>query len=83
MSIGNSNLDISNIDSSEVDQLSIAIENFYNSDSYQKTLLSYQWEYNALMLDGKQWLVFDGSKETGGIWKELRVSRANEYIPVS
>lgn len=81
MSIGNSNLDVTDLETSDYEQIAIKIETFYNSDSYQKTLLSYQWEYIALMLDGKQWLVFDGSKETGGIWKELRVSRANEYIP--
>jgi hypothetical protein len=34
-----------------------------------------------MMLDGKQWLVFDGDKDTGGLWKRLRVSKQNEYIP--
>ena len=33
------------------------------------------------MLDGKQWLVYDGDKGRGGLWKTLQVSRANEYIP--
>lgn len=81
MSLTNSNLDLTDIDSSDVDQLASRIENFYKGDSNQKSALSYQWEYNMLMLDGKQWLVYDGDRTTGGAWKELRVSRANEYIP--
>lgn len=33
------------------------------------------------MLDGRQWLVFEGDRSTGGQWRELKVSRSNEYIP--
>src|SRR5690606_35449448 len=57
------------------------IEGFYKADSNIKTTLSYHWERNHLMLDGQQWIVYDGEYRTGGQWKQLEVSRANEYIP--
>lgn len=33
------------------------------------------------MLDGQQWLVYEGNRETGGQWKRLSPSPQNEYIP--
>lgn len=33
------------------------------------------------MLDGQQWLVFEGSREAGGVWRKLKPSPINEYIP--
>lgn len=74
-----SNLDLTDVE--DVDQLAIAIEGFYKNDSAVKTQLSFHWERNHLFLDGKQWIVYEGNRETGGIWKPLRVSKENEYIP--
>lgn len=34
-----------------------------------------------LMLDGQQWLVYEGNRESGGQWKRLSPSPQNEYIP--
>src|SRR5437773_2772294 len=76
---GASNLDLT--EEEDPDQLAIAIENFYKMDSAVKTQLSWHWERNHLFLDGKQWIVYEGARETGGIWKPLRVSKENEYIP--
>lgn len=76
---GASNLDLTNVEDPE--QLALAIEGFYKSDSAVKTQLSYSWERNQLFLDGKQWIVYEGNRETGGAWKPLRVSKENEYIP--
>lgn len=73
--------DVTDIPNEELDKLASRIEHFYKKDTTPKNQLSYHWERNALMLDGRQWLVFDGSVATGGLWKRLEVSRANEYIP--
>ena len=77
----NSNLDLSEVGNEDLDQLAQKIEGFYKKDSAQKQQLSYNWERNQLFLDGRQWLVYDGGETTGGLWKRLEVSRANEYIP--
>ncbi len=81
MPAANSNLDLSKVDSDDYDKLSNKIHEFYISDSSIKAQLSWHWERNQLMLDGKQWIVFDGEKQAGGIWKPLKVSKVNEYIP--
>lgn len=73
--------DITDISSEDYEQLASRIEGFYKKDSSAKASLAKSWERNHLMLDGKQWLVYDGSAATGGLWKRLEVSRANEYIP--
>ena len=73
--------DITQIGNDEPEQLATAIEQFYKNDGSVKTRLSYNWERNQLMLDGHQWLVFDGTYEGGGQWKRLSVSKANDYIP--
>lgn len=76
-----SNLDISQVEDADLDQLASRIESFYKQDSTLKTRLAYHWDRNHKFLDGDQWLVFDGDRETGGLWKRLAVSKANEYIP--
>ena len=81
MSNSNSNLDLSSISSEDFTQLAAKIESFYKADSNVKSQLSWGWERNHLMLDGKQWIVFDGNRETGGIWKQIRTSKQNQYIP--
>lgn len=74
------NLDLSGVE--DPNKLASAVEAYYTSDSAVKSQLSWHWERNHLMLDGKQWLVWDGSRgQTGGMWQTLRVSKANEYIP--
>lgn len=70
------NLDLSAV--SDPTELANKIEGFYKADSAVKQQLSYQWERVQLMLDGKQWLVYDKSV---GKWEPLRVSKDNEYIP--
>lgn len=74
-------LDISNVANEDLDALASKIESFYKQDSTVKTRLSYNWDRNHKFLDGNQWIVFDGDRETGGQWKRLTVSKANEYIP--
>lgn len=81
MSITNSNLDLSTTSSEDLEQLAHKINTHYTSDSSVKASLSYNWERNQLMLDGKQWLMFQGDRTTGGQWKSAAVSKANEYIP--
>jgi len=73
------NLDLSQL--SEPDELAQAIEGFYKSDSVVKTQLGKNWERNQMMLDGQQWIVWEENTNTGGLWKQLKVSRENEYIP--
>lgn len=73
--------DLSVVSNEDTDKLVAQIESYYKKDGSVKAQLSYHWERNALMIDGRQWLVFDGSVATGGLWKKLEVSRANEYIP--
>jgi hypothetical protein len=75
------NLDITKVASEDQDQLAQKIESFYKQDAQVKSQLSWLWERNHMFLDGKQWIVFDGSRDTGGQWKKLTVSRENEYIP--
>lgn len=74
-------LSLENIESTDFDQIAAKIETFYKDDSAQKSFLAYNWERNHLMIDGNQWLTYDGSIETGGIWRRLTPSPANEYIP--
>lgn len=74
-------LDLSRIDSNDLEQLASRIEKFYKADSSSKTELAWHWERNHLMLDGKQWLVFEGDRERGGVWRKLKVSSKNEHIP--
>lgn len=79
--VSGGNLDISQVADTELDQLAQSIEQFYKQDSSAKSRLAYNWDRNHMFLDGNQWLVFDGNQETGGTWKRLEVSKANEYIP--
>jgi len=81
LGVSNSNLDLSTVDDENLDELAKRIEGFYRSDTTVKSSLSYHWERNHLMLDGKQWLVYDSSRDRQGQWRQLSVSRANEYIP--
>jgi hypothetical protein len=81
MSTANSNLDLLEVESNDFGQLAQRINTFYSSDNSIKTTLSYTWERNQLMLDGKQWLMWSGDRQTGGQWKPLSVSTSNEYIP--
>lgn len=74
-------LDITNVPNEDLDALANRIETFYKNDGTVKMRLSYGWDRNQRFLDGDQWLVFDGDRESGGVWKRLTVSKANEYIP--
>lgn len=74
-------LDLTQVDSADLDKLGNEIESFFSKDTSQKTQLAFDWERNHLMLDGNQWIEFEGNRETGGIWKRLQVSPQNEYIP--
>lgn len=76
-----SQFDLSVIPTDDTDAMAQKIEGYYKKDATQKVQLSYHWQRNHLMLDGLQWLVFDGSVATGGLWKRLDVSRQNEFIP--
>lgn len=73
--------DITDVETEDLDTLATRIESFYKKDTTQKNQLSYAWERNHMFLDGKQWLVYDGEYNYGGLWKQLTTSRANEYIP--
>lgn len=75
------NLDISKVENDDLEQLAKKIETYYKADSNIKTDLSYHWERVHMMLDNKQWLVYDGNRGAGGRWRELQVSEPNEYIP--
>ena len=75
------NIDISELETSDWEGLSRAIEVYYSHDTQQKSQLSFAWERTHMMLDGAQWIIYEGSRATGGIWKPLQVSRENEYIP--
>lgn len=81
MPTAETNLDLSQVDVDDFDTLAEKINTYYMSDSAVKSQLTYSWDRNQLMLDGKQWIMFDGDVTTGGMWRRLRVSRANEYIP--
>lgn len=76
-----SNIDLSQVDNADLEGLAQRIEEYYRSDNTAKSALSYHWERNHLMLDGKQWIVYDGKRGSGGQWRQLQVSVANEYIP--
>jgi hypothetical protein len=76
-----SSFDISEVPSEDLDQLAAEIEGHYKKDSSAKSALSYHWTRNSMMLDGQQWLSFHGDSATGGLWKKLEVSKANDYIP--
>ncbi len=73
--------DLSEVPNEDMDALAEKIESYYRKDSTAKVQLSYHWQRNHLMLDGLQWLVYDSSVATGGLWKRLDVSRQNEFIP--
>jgi len=75
------NLDISQVPNEDAEALANAIEKFYSNDTYIKSQLSYTWERVHMMLDGQQWLVYEGNRGAGGIWKPIKVSKENEYIP--
>lgn len=77
----NDDLSLDKIDRNDIDARASMIEKFYKADTAQKAALGYHWERNHLFLDGKQWLVFEGSKDSGGTWSELRPLPDNEYIP--
>lgn len=74
-------LDVQSVETSDLDALASKIESYYKQDSTVKTQLSWHWERNHLFLDGRHWIVFDGERETGGLWKRLSVSKANEFLP--
>jgi hypothetical protein len=74
-------LDITDIENEDLDQLAQQIETFYKQDGAVKARLAYHWERNHKFLDGDQWVVFSGDRDTGGVWQRLTVSKNNEYIP--
>lgn len=74
-------LSMEKTETSDLDDIVKKIEGYYNLDSGAKNALSWHWEKNHLMLDGQQWLVYEGNRETGGQWKRLSPSPQNEYIP--
>lgn len=75
----NSQLELSKVD--DLDEMASKIEDYYRADTNVKSALSYNWERNHMFLDGKQWIIYDGDRGTGGQWKQLSVHSANEYIP--
>lgn len=77
----NDDLSLENIPREDIEKRASKIESFYKADTAQKAALGYHWERNHLFLDGKQWLVFEGSRDTGGAWSELKPLPENEYIP--
>lgn len=81
MSKSGADLDLTKTDSSERDKLVSQIETYYKNDQSSKNTLNYLWERNSLMLDGTQWLTYEGSRETGGQWRRLQPSPQNDYIP--
>lgn len=82
MADNNIDLDLTKVKSSDHTTLASKIDTYYNTDSRIKQDLAYHWERNHLMLDGKQWLVYQGEQTTTGRqWSELRVNSANDYIP--
>lgn len=76
---GGMNLDLTNVE--DPTEIAAAIEVFYKNDTMVKSQLSWNWERNQLMVDGRQWIVYSGNKETGGTWQPLKVTKDNEYIP--
>lgn len=75
------NLDLTQVPTDDIDQMASKINTFYDADSSVKTQLSWSWERNQMMLDGKQWLTYDTNSATGGQWKRLAVSKQSDYIP--
>jgi hypothetical protein len=76
-----SDLDLSKVESTDTEGLVSKVEGYYKQDSSQKISLAYNWEKNALMLSGNQWLVYQGNQQTGGSWVKLQPTPQNEYIP--
>lgn len=74
-------MELSKIETEDYEGIASKIEGFYKLDAGVKNALSWHWEKNHLMLDGQQWLVYEGHRETGGQWKRLSPSPQNEYIP--
>lgn len=74
-------LTLEKVPNEDLDTLASKVETFYKTDTSQKAALGYHWEKNHLFLDGKQWLIFEGSRENGGTWSELKPLPENEYIP--
>lgn len=73
--------DLTVVSNDDLDQLAQSIEGFYKKDTTAKTQLSYHWERNSLMIDGKQWLVFSSGSTNGGLWTRLETTKGNDYIP--
>lgn len=74
-------LSLEKVKTDDHDKIANEIEGYYKLDHGTKNALSWHWEKNQLMLDGQQWLVYEGNRETGGQWKRLSPSPQNEYIP--
>ncbi len=81
MSVTNNNLDLTDVESEDYESLVQKINSFYSTEATNKAELAKHWERNSLMLDGKQWLVYEGSSATGGMWKRLNLTRGNDFIP--
>lgn len=81
MSVNNGNLDLSQTSNEDLDALAESIESYYKNDAGPKSALCYSWERAHLMLQGHQWLVYDGVQGRGGQWNTLKVTKNNEYIP--
>lgn len=74
-------LSLEKLSTDDLEGIAKKIEGYYQLDQGTKNALSWHWEKNHLMLDGQQWLVYEGNRETGGQWKRLSPSPQNEYIP--
>ncbi len=74
-------LELSKTDTDDTEAIVKKIEGYYKNDQSTKNALSYHFEKNHLMLDGQQWIIYEGNRETGGQWKRLSPSPQNEYIP--
>lgn len=81
MSLNNIDLDLSKVSNEDVEELASKINTFYLGESSTKSQLAWHWERAQMMLDGNQWLVYDGNRGTGGQWNRLQVSDNNNYIP--
>lgn len=81
VSSSGANFDLTVVSNEDLDQLAQDIEGYYKKDTTQKTQLSWHWERNHLMLDGKQWLVFSNNAATGGMWTRLETTKNNDFIP--
>lgn len=81
MSSNSADLDLTKTQTDDLSGLASKIENYFKLDNAQKTALAYNWEKNHLMLDGQQWLVYEGDRQTGGLWKRLDPNPQNQYIP--